>query len=109
MDGLMTPHIATTSENDRAADPSLPLGSTSKTCDPRKDDSFWQKKDSGQEWSHSSSSSGYWRPRLRHETHFSSAAGDTSEASTAAHRLGSIHETEGDAVKASSNKPNQWW
>ena len=96
-------------EDDRAADPSLPLGSTSKTYDPRKDGSFWQRKDSGQEWSPSSSSSGYWRPRLRHETHFSSAAGDTSEASTAAHRLGSIHETEGDAMKASSDKASQWW
>ena len=90
-------------EDDRAADPSMPMGSTSKTYDPRKDGNFWQRKDSGQEGSHSSSSTGNWRPRLRHETHFSSAAGDTSEASTAAHRLGSIHEAEGDAVKAAES------
>ena len=67
------------------------------------------RKDSGQDWSHSSSSSGHWRPRLRHERYFSSAAGDTSEASTAVHRLGRIHETEGDAVKASSERVDHWW
>ena len=38
-----------------------------------------------------------WRPRMRHERHFSSAAGDASDASTAANVLGSIHEAEGDA------------
>ena len=119
MDGLKIPLMATTSEqsrriqnhaeDERTADPSLPLGSTSKTYDPRKDGNFWKRKDSGQDWSHSSSSSGYWRPRLRREKYFSSAAGDTSEASTAVHRLGSIRETEGDAVKASSEKAGQWW
>ena len=67
-------------EHDRIADPSLPLGSTSKTYDPRKDGNFWKRKDSGQDWSHSSSSPGHWRPRLRHEKYFSSAAGDTFEA-----------------------------
>ena len=41
-------------EDDRNADPSLPMGSTSKTYDPRKDGSFWKRKDSGQEWSYSS-------------------------------------------------------
>ena len=55
-----------------AADPSLWLGSTSKTYDPRKD-------------------------------------GDTSEASTEAHRLGSIHEAEDDEVKAPSEKADHWW
>ena len=118
MDGLTIPLIShykrakpthADPEDDRTADPSLPLGSTSKTYDPRKDGSFWKRKDSGQDWSHSSSSSGYWRPSLRHEKYFSSAAGDTSEASTAAHRLGSTHETEGDAVKASSEKADHWW
>ena len=96
-------------EDDRTADPSLPMGSTSKTYDPRKGGSFWKRKDSGQEWSHSSSSSGYWRPRLRHEKYFSSAAGDTSEASIAANHLGSIHEAEGDAMKSSSEKADRWW
>ena len=90
----------TAPEDDRNADPSLPMGSTSKTYDPRKDGSFWKRKDSGQEWSHSSSSSGYWRPRIRHERYFLSAAGDTSEASTAANVLRSIHEAEGDAMRA---------
>ena len=85
-------------EDDSIADPSLPMGSTSKTYDPRKDGSFWTRKDSGQEWSHSPSSSGYWRPKLRHEKYFSSAAGDTSEASIAANRLGSIHEAHGCQV-----------
>ena len=96
-------------EDDRTTDSSLPLGSTSKTHDPRKDGSFWQRKDSGQRWSHSSSSSGYWRPRLRHERYFSSAAGGTSEASAAAHRLGITHETEGDAAKASSERADHRW
>ena len=86
-----------------------PMGSTSKTYDPRKDGNFWERKDSGQEWSHSSSSSGYWRPKLRHEKYFSSAAGSTSEASAAANHLGSIREAEGDAVRASSEKADHWW
>ena len=37
---------------------------------------------------------------MRHEEYFSSAAGDTSETSAAANRVGSIHEAEGDAMKA---------
>ena len=41
---------------------------------------------------------------MRHEKYFPSAPVDTSEASTAVCRLGGIHETEGDAVKASSEK-----
>ena len=35
--------------------------------------------------------------------------GDTSEASAATHRLGSIHEVEDDAVKASSEKADHGW
>ena len=31
-------------EDDRTADPSLPIGSTSKTYDPRKDGSFLEEK-----------------------------------------------------------------
>ena len=42
---------------------------------------------------------------MKRERYFSSAAGDTSEASTAAGALGSIHETDGDAVRAWSDKP----
>ena len=87
-------------EDDRTTDSSLSMGSTSKTYDPRKDGSFWQRRDSGQSWSPYSTSSGQWKPRLRHERDFSSAAGDTSDASQTVHRLGSIHETEGDAMKA---------
>ena len=116
MDGLIIPPQShykrakptyTDPEDDRTTDSSLPLGSTSKTYDPRKDGSFWQRKDSGQAWSYSSSSSGHWRPRMRHERYVSSATGDTSEASTAVHRLGSIHEMDGDAVKASSEEDHR--
>ena len=46
---------------------------------------------------------------MRHERNFSSEAGDTSEASTAANVLGSIHEAEGDAMRASSEKADRWW
>ena len=46
---------------------------------------------------------------MRHERYFSSAAGDTSHASTAANVLGSTHEAEGDAMRASSDKPAYWW
>ena len=38
---------------------------------------------------------------MRHERYFSSAAGDTSDASTAGNVLGSIHEAESDAGSAS--------
>ena len=91
-------------EDDRTTDSSLPIGSTSKTYDPRKDGRFWQRNDSGQDWSCYSSSSQQWRPRLRHERDFSSAAGDTSDASQTVHRLGRIHEADGDAMSASSNR-----
>ena len=37
-------------EDDRKADSSLPIGSTSKTYDPQKDHTFWQRKDSSQGW-----------------------------------------------------------
>ena len=93
-------------EDDRMTDPSLPMGSTSKTYDPKKDGNFWQRGDSGQDWSHSSSLSGQWRPRLWHEKNISSVAGDTSDASNAVHHLGSLHEGDGDAVKASSEWRN---
>ena len=51
-------------EDDRKADLSLPIGSTSKTYDPQKDHTLWQRKDSRQEWWQSSSSMGQWKPRL---------------------------------------------
>ena len=43
-------------EDDRMTDSSLPMWSTSKTYDARKDSSFRQRKDGGQDWSHSSRS-----------------------------------------------------
>ena len=95
-------------EDDRMTDSSLPIGSTSKTYDPKKDGNFWQSGDSGQNWSHSSSSSGQWRPRLWHEKNISSAAGDASDASNAVHHLGSIHVSDGDAVRASSHESSEW-
>ena len=39
----------------------------------------------------------------------SSAAGDTSEASTSVHHLNSIHEGDGDAVRAQSEWKDQRW
>ena len=66
-------------EDDKNADPSLPMGSTSKTYNPRVDGSFWKRTDSGQGWAQSSSSSAYWRPRLRQEKYYSSLAVDASE------------------------------
>ena len=39
----------------------------------------------------------------------SSVAGDASDASAAAHRLKSINESEGDAVKGSRSDAGQWW
>ena len=44
-------------EDDTSVDPSLPVGSTSKTYNPRMDGRFWKQADSGQEWTQSSSSS----------------------------------------------------
>ena len=63
-------------EEDMKVDPSMPVGSTSKTYNPR-----------------------------THEKYYSSVAGDTSEASTTMHNLGSINESEGDTVRAWSDKP----
>ena len=81
-------------EDDRYVDPTLPSGSTSKTCNPRADSQFWQKKSTdGDPGSSSSSvSSTQWQPRLRAEKDLSTVAGDTSDSSTAIPRLGSIEE-----------------
>ena len=96
-------------EDDKLTDSSLPIGSTSKTYDPKKDGSFWQRRDGSQDWSYSTSATGQWKPRLRHEKSLSSVAGDTSDASNAVHRLGSIRKADGDAVKAHGDRANQWW
>ena len=87
-------------EDDMKVDALMPIGSTSKTWNPKADGQFWPRQSgSGEEWTHSSASSSQWKPRLKTEKHFSSAAGDTSEASTALRHLGSIDESEGDAVR----------
>ena len=96
-------------EDDRMTDSSLPIGSTSKTCDPEKDGNLWRQRDRGQSWSYSSSSSGQWRPKLWHDRTISSAAGDTSDASDPVHHVKSLHEDDSDVVKASSEWKNQWW
>ena len=88
-------------EDDRKADPTLPIGSTSKTYDPRNDYTMWQRKDSNQYWKQADSSGSQWKPRLRPDEEMSSVAGDTSDANDAACRLKSIYESEGDAVKGS--------
>ena len=62
-----------TPEDDMKVDPSMPVGSTSKTSNPRKDGQFWSQADNGQEWTQSSSSSTQWRPKLRHEKYYSAA------------------------------------
>ena len=48
-------------------------------------------------------------PKMRQEKYYSSVAGDTSEASTTRSALGSIHESDGDAVRAWSDKPAYNW
>ena len=96
-------------EDDRRADPTLPVGSTSKTYDPQKDYTMWQRKDSSQYWKQAASSGDQWRPKLRSETEMSSVAGDTSDASAAVHRLKSINESEGDAVKGFRSDAGHWW
>ena len=83
-------------------DPSMPVGSMSKTYNLRKDGRFW-KQDSGQDWAQSSSPSTHWRPKMRYEKNYSSVAGDTSEA-TAMHNLGSITESDGDIDIWSTNR-----
>ena len=85
-------------EDDMKVDPSMPVGSTSKTYNPKADGQFWSQAGSGQEWTQSSASSTQWRPKMMGEKYYSSVAGDTSEASTAMHHLGSKDESEGDAV-----------
>ena len=47
---------------------------------------------------------------MRHEEDLSRVAGDTSDASNTVHHLRSIHEGDGDAVKASSvGKTSRWF
>ena len=101
--------LGTDPEDDRRADPTLPIGSTSKTYDPQKDYTMWQRKDSSQYWKQAASSGDQWRPKLRSETGMSSVAGDTSDASAVPHRLKSINESEGDAMKGSRSDAGRWW
>ena len=97
-------------EDDVKVDLMMPIGSTSKTWSPKADGQFWPRRSgSGEDWAHSSPSSSRWKPRLRTEKHFSGAAGDTSEASTASQHLGSIDESEGDAVRDwRARYPRHW-
>ena len=71
-------------EDDRRADSTLPIGSTSKTYDPQNDHTMWQRKDSSQYWKQAVSSGSQWRPRLRSDEEISSVAGDTSDTSAVA-------------------------
>ena len=96
-------------EDDRRADPTLPIGSTSKTYDPQNDYTMWQRRDSNQYWKQAASSGDQWRPRLRSEAEMSSVAGDTSDASAAVHRLNSINEHEGDAVRDPRSDARYRW
>ena len=112
MVGHMIPPIATTSEQSQLRLTRKMTGVQIRQCrwDLRQRpmiQEWMETSGSGQEWLHAPSSSGYWRAslRVRREKYFSSAAGDASEASTAANALGSIHETDGDAVRAWSDKP----
>ena len=95
-------------EDDRKADSTLPMGSTSKTYDPQNDYTMWQRKDSDQYWKRATSSGDQWKPRLRQDGEMSSVAGDTSDASAMTNRLKSIYESEGDAVKGSGRDANYW-
>ena len=95
-------------EDDRKADSTLPMGSTSKTYDPQNDDTMWQRKDSDQYWKRTTSSGDQWKPRLRQDGEMSSVAGDTSDASAMTNRLKSIYESEGDAVKGSRSDAKYW-
>ena len=96
-------------EDDRRADPTLPIGSTSKTYDPQNDYTMWQRRDSNQYWKQAASSGDQWRPRLRSEAEMSSVAGDTSDASAAVPRLNSINENEGVAVRDSRSDARYRW
>ena len=73
------------------------LGPRRRTYDPQND------------YTQAASSGDQWKPRLRSEAEMSSVAGDTSEASAAAYRLKSIHESEGDAVKGSRSDAGYRW
>ena len=78
-------------EDDVKVDPMMPVGSTSKTWNPRADDRFWQRQSgSGEHWGHLSQYLTQWKPRLRPERDFSSVAGETSEGSTVLPRLGRL-------------------
>ena len=68
-----------------------------------------QRRDSNQYWKQAASSGDQWRPRLRSEAEMSSVAGDTSDASAAVHRLKSINESEGDAVKGPRSDAGYRW
>ena len=48
------------------------------------------------------------KPRLRHDRDLSRVAGNTSDASAATHRLKSIYESEGDAVKGPRSDEGYW-
>ena len=67
-----------------------------------------QRKDSNQYWKHATSSGDQWKPKLRQDTEMSSVAGDTSDASAATHRLRSIYESEGDAVRGFRSDAGYW-
>ena len=85
-------------EDDRKADSTLPMGSTSKTYDPQNDYTMWQRKDSDQYWKRATSSGYQWKPM----------AGNSSDASAVTHRLKSIYESEGDAMKGSRSDAGYW-
>ena len=95
-------------EDDRKADPTLPIGSTSKTYDPQTDHTMWQRKDSNQYWKQADSSGSQWKPKLRSDEAMSSVAGDTSDANDAACRLKSIYEGDGEAMKGSRSDAGYW-
>ena len=77
----------------------MPIGSTSKRWDPGADSKFRHQRSQDEDSGLSSSmSSTQWRPRLRAEKDMSSVAGDTSEGSTAAPRLGTIEELDEEAL-----------
>ena len=95
-------------EDDRKADSTLPIGSTSKTYGPQSDHTMWQRRDSSQTWRHYTSSGDQWKPRLRYNIDISSVAGDTSDASAATYHLRSIHESDGDAVRGRRSDEGYW-
>ena len=75
-------------EDDLKVDPMMPIGSTSKTWSPKADGQFWPPPSGSEDyWGYTSQSSRQWKPRLGPEKDFSSAAGDTFEASAARPQL----------------------